>query len=412
MRLSTIRNLYGGAGPWASVYLDATGTQKTGTPQEARRQLDLRWRAARESLHRDGADEATLAAIDDVIGTLPATGAPAEVAVIASHGTVGFSRIVFGESGRDSATWSTQPRAADLVRTLDSGAAEVGWVTADLDRTGGTIIAFDGGSETVRGEDQFIRKVKRAGHGRAWSDNKTQRAAEENWGQNSAEVARAVERAVERSGADVVVLTGDVRARQLVLDQLPPTTASCVVDVDHEVNVRPHPEDRVRARRDADVFDPAIVAATHQAMDAVAADRRRGAVDRFHAGLSNGLSVRGLGPVCAAARDLSIDTLVLAVEPSHRQAWVDPLNPTMVGESKKDTGADTAISQCADDALVGACALGGAESLVIEADAELVDGLGAILRFADPTAPQATHYGSHERHTGGPIIGGGPGELI
>ena len=399
MRLSTIRNLYGGAGPWASVYLDATGTRETGTPQEARRQLDLRWRAARESLHRDGADEATLAAIDDAVATMPATGAPAEVAVIASHGTVGFSRIVFGESGRDSATWSPQPRAADLVRTLGSGAAEVGWVAADLDHTGGTVIAFDGSTETFRGEDEFVRKVKRSGHGRAWSDKQTQRAAEGNWGQNSAEVARAVQRVVERSGADVVVLTGDVRARQLVLDRLAPTIAGCVVDVDHEASVRPHPESRVRDRREPDVYDPAIVAATRLAADAVAADRRRDALDRFHTGLSRGRSVRGLGPVCAAARDMSIDTLVLCVEPTHRQAWVDPMNPTMIGESKRDTGAETAVCQHADDALVGACAIAGTDSLVVEADDELIDGLGAILRFPDPTAPHATLYGSHDRRT-------------
>jgi hypothetical protein len=216
---------------------------------------------------------------------------------------------------------------------------------------------------------------------RRWSTPRDQRAAEVNWDHNSVDMARTLHDAVERAGADVVVLTGDVRARQLVLDRLPPVTAACVVMVDHEVSVRPHPESRLHDRREPDIADPVLVGATHAAVESVVSERRNGIVDRFHSGLSSGDSVRGLGPVCRAARELRIDTLVLSTEPAHRMAWVDPLNPTMVGESKKDAGDGTVVQEPADDALVGAAAAAGAESLVIEADTELVEGLGAILRY-------------------------------
>jgi hypothetical protein len=154
-----------------------------------------------------------------------------------------------------------------------------------------------------------------------------------------------------------------------------------VVEVDHEAQVRPHPESRVRSRREPDVHDPVLDAATREAVNTVARGRRSGTLDRFHTGLSHGDSVRGAEAVCAAARELRIDTLVLSAEPSAVRVWVDPLSPTMVGPRKHDTGVDSPAWEPADDALVGAAAIAGSESIVVEADAELVDGLGAILRY-------------------------------
>jgi hypothetical protein len=407
MRLSTIRNLYSGGGPWASVYLDATGTQVTGTPLEAHRGLDLRWRAARESLRRAGADEPTLRAIDAAVRETPTGGGRAEVAVLASQGRVAFSHALPVPPGREAATWSDQPRAADLVRAFGSSAKagageDIRWVCADVDRTGGTVTANDGTTATVRGEDEFITKVSTGGRARRWSMPRIQRAAEVNWGRNSSDLARALIAAADRTGADVVVLAGDVRARQLVHDRLPRAIAERVVEVDHETAVRPHPDSAVRARREPDVYDSVLVDATREAVASVARERIAEAADRFHSGLSHGRSVRGLGPVCTAAREQRIDTLVLSAEPSHRVAWVDPRNPTMVGESKRDTGTELAISEPADDAVVGAAAIAGAQSIVIEADPELVDGLGAILRYPDENAPPYFHPGDHERPAGGP----------
>lgn len=398
MRLSTISSLYGGAGPWASVYLDATGTERSGTPHESRQELELRWRAAREELQREGADDATLAAIDDAIGAAPSVVGPTSVAVLASHGVVALARTLPVTPTRQVATWSTQPHAADLLRAVDGvsepGAAgpqfasstrgfgdDVRWVRADVDRTGGTITSFDGQSSRLHGEDEFITKTSDHAKDRIWSNPPDQRAAEVNWDRNSTDVARALQEAVDRARAEVVVLAGDVRARQLVLDRLPPLVAERVVEVDHEVPIRPHPESRLRDRREADVTDPLLAGATRAAIDITKAARRRAGADRFHSGLSSGQSVRGLGPVSRAARELRIDTLVLSTEPTDRLAWVDPFHPTMVGESTGDTGVESAAREPADDAIVGAAAVAGVDALIIEPDPELVDGLGAILRY-------------------------------
>jgi hypothetical protein len=404
MRLSTIRTLYGSAGPWASVYLDATLTHQTGTPQETRHELDLRWRAARESLGSHGADEATLRAIDEVVREAPAHGGPAEVAVFASGGTVAFSRTLPVTPRRQLASWSAQPHAADLLRGVGAVAstaareapaalaslAEFGdtdsgvrWVGADVDRTGGSVRTSDGAAVTVRGEDEFIHKVSTIERDDwEYSERSYQRAAEVNWDRNSRDVARVITAAVERTGADVIVLSGDMRARRLVIEHLPVALGPCVIEVDHEVAPRPHPESSVQSRREPDVHDRMVEAATRTAVDSVAHDRTTWTIDRFHNGLSRGDSVRGLDAVCAAARELRIDTLMLSAEPSPAGVWVDPLSPTTLGPAKGDAATTSSPAwEPADDALVGAAAFAGADSIVVEADVELVDGVGAILRY-------------------------------
>lgn len=403
MRLSTIRTLYGGGGPWASVYLDATVAHPTGTPQVARQELDLRWREAREWLGEHGADDATLQAIDETVREAPAHPGPGELAVFASGGEVAFSRSLPVPPRRPQlATWSALPHAADLLRGIDALATsdsrdapnaltslaelgetgeEVRWVRADVDRTGGSVRSSDGAVVTVRGEDEFVQKVSTRRRDDMWSVPGYQRAAEENWDRNSRDIARVIGAAVERTAADVIVLAGDIRARQLVIERLPKVLVGRVVEVDHETPVRPHPESRVRDRRDPHVHDPVLDAATRAAVGSIAHDRRADAIDRFYNGLSHGDSVRGIESVCAAARELRIDTLVLSTEPSAAQVWVNPASPTMLGPAKDHAGTASPAWEPADDALVGAAALAGAESIVIDGDRDLADGVGAVLRY-------------------------------
>ena len=62
MQLSFLRPLYDRPGPWCSVYLDASAGHRGRRPA-----LDLRWRALQEELTDQGADEATVAALDRVV---------------------------------------------------------------------------------------------------------------------------------------------------------------------------------------------------------------------------------------------------------------------------------------------------------------------------------------------------------
>ena len=83
-----------------------------------------------------------------------------------------------------------------------------------------------------------------------------------------------------------------------------------------------------------------------------------------------------------AAREQRIDTLLLGPDHARHSLWVDPRDASLVGMAKRDVGVSEPVREPADDALVGAAAMARADSVVIEADVELVEGLGAILRYA------------------------------
>jgi peptide subunit release factor 1 (eRF1) len=330
---------------------------------DARHLVELRWRTLRSSLRASGADEATLQAIDQLVhDTLPRQ-EPTELAVFAAQGRVGLAHTVPVPVPHESATWTLRPRTAELLRAMGE---RVRWVRANVERDGATIATDEGPIGHVEGPEKFpLTKVSAGG----WSMPRFQRAAEVMWDRNSAQIAQDLIAEVQHINADVIVLSGDVRARQLVRGHLPAALDARVVELDHSVPDRALADPREPGVRDA--------------VDAVQRERRSEAVDRFHEGLPTGDSVRGVEPVTDAARELRIETLVLGPEPSHRQVWVDPDNPVVVGMSKKDIGRHDAIQEPADDALVLAAALAGADTVVISHDADLVENVGATLRYRD-----------------------------
>jgi hypothetical protein len=177
---------------------------------------------------------------------------------------------------------------------------------------------------------------------------------------------------VDQTHADVIVLSGDNRAREMLIDQLPPLLAGRVAEVDYH-SPGPGPDK---------VLDDATVAA----VAAVAQTSRQTMIDRFRNGLGDGNSVHGLVAVADAARERSIEVLVLAAEPSLREAWVDPADPTFVGPDDRavqDFGVATPAREDAEEALIGAAAATGADVVTMDPDDDdLTDGIGAIVRFS------------------------------
>ncbi|GAB3887720.1 hypothetical protein GCM10029964_054170 [Kibdelosporangium lantanae] len=74
------------AGPFAAAYYD--GSHDT---EDAGQQLELRWRAARDHLRNQGADEATLAAMDEV-ATVPTAPGRTGRALVAAQGSCSPTR--------------------------------------------------------------------------------------------------------------------------------------------------------------------------------------------------------------------------------------------------------------------------------------------------------------------------------
>jgi len=397
MDLSFLRALYVHPGPWASAYLDATPDTA-----DAARAVSLRWRGLRESLAGQGAGAAVLTAMDRALDGVPAEPDRRGIALFASEAApddVTVERLPTPPRA-DLARFGALPHTMPLIAQRGE---EVGWLRVVADRTGGEVSAFDTGgvrpgasvpppgeagavpptgtvrrSETVRGHESYpIRKVKPGG----WSQARYQREAETTWRRNTGDVAAAATDLADALGPDVLVVAGDVRARQLVLDQLPQRWRERAVVTDagtRAAGADPEPLDEATTIAVADVADR----------------RTRDAVDKFGAqeGLGNGLAA-----VVTALRREQVEAMLIVDDPSSTdELWIGPepaqlaLDPTQL----LAMGVEEPVRVRADAALVRAITGTGADLVLVGPDdADLRHGVGAILRYADEATRQGEGNG-------------------
>jgi hypothetical protein len=332
VNLNFLRPLYQRPGPFASVYLDATQDTEDGT-----RLRELRWRAADEQLAGAGADPATRDALGAAVAGHTGTGRHG-LALFATAGQVLAEAVLPEPPPLPLATWSARPVVAPLVSGLDE---RVRWLRVLVDRTGADLELYTGtghGRHEVAGEGGYpIHKAKPGG----WSQPRYQRAAETNWDRTAKDVAGAVVDAVRRSGADVVVLAGDVRGRQLVQAHLPEAVSGRVVSTDAGSRA---------AGADTGPLDEATAAAVRE----LVARRRAEVLDRYRSGRARGLAVSGRAGVRAALDRGQVDTLLV-----DREA---PVPDEFVGLA---VGTDAQVTAVAAD------------------EEPLPDGVAAVLRYRD-----------------------------
>ena len=330
MNLGYLRQLYRRPGPWACAYLDAS----TDT-EDARKRIDLAARAVAEQLDAAGADPATRDAVTAAIADHTGTGRHG-LAVFAASGATVLTEPFAEPPAQPLGRWGATPSIMALLRGRGE---QVRWLRALVDRTGGDLV-LDGGQtlRTVPGSDRYpIRKAQPGG----WSQPRYQRAAETSWERNAKEVAEAITEAVDEAGAEVVVLAGDVRARQLLAEHLPAAVAARAVQTDagaRAAGADPGPLD--------EATEQAVLAQVERHYDEV--------LDGYRAGRAHGLAVAGLTEVRTPLEWGQVATLLL-----------DPALPD-----------ETA------DPLVAAAVRTDAEVLLVEPEREpLPEGVGAVLRY-------------------------------
>jgi hypothetical protein len=329
MNLAYLRPLYARAGPWASGYLDAS----TDTA-DARQRIDLAARAVAEELAAAGADPATCGAVQAAVADHTGTGRHG-LAVFATGGEVVLAQPFAPPPPRPFGRWSARPFVAPLVTRAHE---HVRWLRALVDRTGGDLV-LDGGRtlRTVSGGGYPIHQAQPGG----WSQPRYQRAARTNWERNAKEVARALADAVDETGAEIVVLAGDVRARQLLAEHLPDRLADRVVQTDagaRAPGADPEPLDE----------------ATERAVRERVGQRYAAVLDRYRAGRAHALAVAGPAAVGTPLEWGQVDTLLL--------------NP--------------GVPEDAADPLIAGAVGADAEVMLIDADQELLPGgVGAVLRY-------------------------------
>lgn len=359
-------------GPYATAYLDASHD----TPG-ADRELERRWAAQRGELAEQGADEPTLAAIDDAVADAdPAVGRAGRV-LVAAGGPVLLDRTLPEPPARPGATWGPAPDVLPLLLDLPEPVAAV---VVRVDRSGGEILlARSGGRpekvEDVGGTTENLHKIKAGGLG-DWS---VQRRVEQNWRDNVAEVAGHVDTEVTRSGARVLVLAGAAQTRSLLRDALAERSASIAVDAEHSGG---------RSGGDDDELARVVQAAVRDVVDA----GRRTVLDRLdqELGRPDGLAVGGLEPVLEALRAEQVDTLFLDGGVTRDgELWVGEVASQVATDAERlrGLGSEPVGQVPVDVALLNAAAasgaafepLGGGRTGLVGKPVE--DGVAVLLRY-------------------------------
>ncbi|NYJ07482.1 baeRF2 domain-containing protein [Petropleomorpha daqingensis] len=373
MDLSFLEPVFTSSGPYATVCADVTHTTAT-----ADTELDLRVRAVAQKLTEQGAPEVVVEAVRGRLlegneGGVAGTWRGRAV-VAAADGTVVLDQPLVDQPRQELAEWSPQPALLPVLTQLPG---RVPHAVVVMDRVGAdiTVSGLDGEveQEDVDGETFHLRKVKVGG----WAHDHWQNSAEELWDRNAGQVADSISSYARRQGLDFVLVAGDVRARQHLLENAGDSWKDVVVQIEEGGRAAGADREPIE-RREAELV------AEHEAH----AEAR--AVERIEAASAHGLSVTGTSLVVEALRKNQVETLVLADPVDDETLYVGG-SPLELGVDQGDLealGSRERHAVPADRALVAAAVATKADVVVLPRAAMPGDiPVAAVLRYTDASTP-------------------------
>lgn len=210
----------------------------------------IRWRGIRAELADAGAADADLDALERAFLEVPGRGDPLTCYLAAADGRLWHAEEFDGPP-MAAASMGHGP-AADILPLVVHAAHDVSYLLVEAGRDGGEISLHGSSPAVVRrevqGEDLHLSKVRGGG----WSHRRLQQHTEEVWRRNAAELVGSVVDLWQRSTPRLLVLTGDVRAREKVRRALPEYLDALVAEVDrHTVpdGASSHAVDRTISRQ-------------------------------------------------------------------------------------------------------------------------------------------------------------------
>lgn len=380
MDLHWLKPLLGRPSPFTTVYLDVTRADAAGEAEAADR-----WKAVRRQLERDGAPAGVLDEIGELVATPTGVRGPHGRVIVSDAHSVVVDRVLAEPPAQAHAVYGPVPALLPAVRAADQ---TVTYLLVEVDRNGADLTWASGGSvrtsggpevETVEGGHDDVHKTREGG-----LDRRSQTRAEDSWQRNAEAVAVVLDKRVAERSPDVVVLTGDGRAVGLVRDAVAQHVGEVLVEVPGG------------ARGDGvnqDAFDVRVAGV----LKSFRTRRRDAVLDRFREAQGRGEgAVTTLDDVIEVLRRGQVSELVLHVDAlaqglSERQLWVGD-EPLQLASSSADLAAigvsDGARQLPADVALVRA-AIGQDAGLTFaeNGSVDLVDGIGAVLRWSDGSTP-------------------------
>lgn len=377
-------------GTVASAYLP-TPSAEVG----AGRTAALRWQDMRRQLARDGADDATLQAMDAAFGVdteavTPGVRAEAEnrrpsppaddqadhadgavLAVIAADGEVLVRRALEHVPAAGSARVSPVPWLTPLI---EAEQGRVPYLVVLLDRTGAEIWGVDEDHHAieaeVEGKDHPIHRVRSGG----WSHRRIQQRVVDTWEANAGTVADEVDRLVRKLRPARVLVAGEDHAVSAFFNaasgQLGPLLHKLQRGARHDRTNAEQVEEEVR-----------------RLVRTVVAAETVTVLDRFRSRLGHGdQAADGPNEVVCALQIGAVEQLLVhdAADDDRTAVFSDAHGQVALDAAELDAlGATDVVRARLIDVCVRAALAQGADVRIMPA-AVLDSGLGALLRAPIP----------------------------
>ncbi|ACZ30155.1 hypothetical protein Xcel_1124 [Xylanimonas cellulosilytica DSM 15894] len=415
MKTDWIKPLIGRPGPFATVYLDATRSVEAGD-----KDVIGRWKAVRRTLAQQGAPDGVLDAVEDAaLRPSRKPGAHGRV-IIADGDGVLVDKALRTAPAVATGVWHRVPALLQAALAADE---EVTALKVAVDRTGADLVLVGPGGwdapRTFEAPHDDVSKVDvggsrgaASGSGGAGGGDRggsaAEARAEDSWARNADAIAREVERTVAAARPEIVLLFGDVRTVRAVHGSLVRPVAELTVEVSG-------------GGRGAGVHEGAFAERLEGALDSYRERRREVVLSELRqgqgreqgavTGVDDVVAVLARGQVKALvlSEDVGYDgTLVVGSEGARgplngRTLWIGP-DPLAVATSRatlEDAGYSDGLEELPAAIALVRAAVGQDAVLTIapEGSAELIEGVGATLRWSDGSTPhEVAATMSHDAH--------------
>lgn len=392
MKLDSLKPLLHHDGPLTTVCLDVTRGDESSGDREVR----SRWNGMRRSLEQADAPAETIAAIEEVVLRPTHVAGPHGRYVVAARGRVLWDQVLPEPPARDEAFHDGAPSLVPAVAALDEA---VRYLLVEVDRLGADlrwpgVQASDAAHESDAGRVEHVEGGHDVLHkfgGGGWSHQRFQARVQDSWERNAEAVAAELDKVVAEHRPELVLITGDVRALPLVRAAAGHQAAELLVEVPGGSRA-----DGVKE----DVFAQRL----QEVLEAYRARRREAVVDRLREALGRGDgAVTSLPDLVDVLRKGQVAELVVlrtaggasVARLNERRLWTGP-EPLQLGTRRGDLAAlgvpdDAARELRADVAVLRAVVAQDAGfTYAEEGSVELVDGVGALLRWSDAATPHET----------------------
>ena len=294
--LRTLADIYREPQPVSCVYVDMS--VDTADPPKVER---ARSHSAVGGLRRAGAPDADIEAVIEAL--TEAEGVPSPVTVFSAvrRGEALLTEVI--RSTPVDAESASFGRVPDLSPAVKHALTAFSYLVVETAREGGRVTLFQVGkatpetSEYVEGRTDSLHKPKR---GAGFFNEHTQDHVEEIWKQTQSELATAIDHLVRRHRPRLLVVAGDIRARQLLAEELSHEAKAILVVEPTDTAPDGASDERLNERIDAEI--ERIVRSDEEAI----AD-----LIHLHDGRGDNLAELTLGGVVHALASAQVDALLI-----------------------------------------------------------------------------------------------------